>query len=434
VTPPATPGAALPWRRNFFAVWPSLFAVSTGLMAVIPMLPPYIEERFAIEDPVLVRRWAGVIYAAGPLASALVGPLWGALGDRVGRKIMVVRAVIAITVVMALMPLAPSPSWLAVMRLVQGSFAGYVAPAIALVSAGVPAGEQGKVLARLQIGLALGLLAGPPLGAEVAAWFGRSSVFYFTSAMSAAGLLPLLFFARDDRTTMAARSERSLIRAMGGDFGYLARNRVFATLLLLVFLLRFGVNMLEPYLALWVRELGPLPWFTAHSRDLGHALDRTTGAAFTILAVAQIVVAPVWGRLADRKGPLRCLIVVSLALSAVLSATAFVRTIEQFLPLRCVAAVFMAGSMTLTYAAVSKRVEPARRSLAFAMVQSGTQFGLSLGPVTGGFIAQGAGVRTLFLFAGAVLFVTGVSMWFIRGLPVRAAAIPARPVPDTESG
>jgi MFS family permease len=258
-------------------------------------------------------------------------------------------------------------------------------------------------------------------------------VFYFTSAMSLAGLLPILFFARDDRTTMAARAEGSLTRALGRDFGYLARNRVFATLLLLIFLLRFGVNMLEPYLALWVRELGPLPWVAAHSRDQGHALDRTTGLAFTILAVAQIVVAPIWGRLADRTGPLRCLIVVSLSLSAMLGATAFAASIEQFLGLRCVAAVFMAGSMTLTYAAVSKRVEPARRSLAFAMVQSGTQFGLSLGPVTGGFIAQGAGVRTLFLFASGVLLVTGTCMWFMRRLPVRSAPEQARPVPESES-
>ena len=30
------------WQRNFLAVWPSMFATSTGLMAVIPMLPLFL--------------------------------------------------------------------------------------------------------------------------------------------------------------------------------------------------------------------------------------------------------------------------------------------------------------------------------------------------------------------------------------------------------
>ena len=46
-------------RRNFLAVWPSLFVVSMGLMAFVPMLPLYIAERFGIQDPGGQRRWAG---------------------------------------------------------------------------------------------------------------------------------------------------------------------------------------------------------------------------------------------------------------------------------------------------------------------------------------------------------------------------------------
>ena len=106
--------------RNLFAIWPCMFTMSMGLMAVIPMLPLYIEERFGLTDPQAVRTWTGIIYGAAPLTAALFGPIWGALGDRVGRKPMVLRAAFAVAVAMALMPLAPTPGWLAGLRVLQG--------------------------------------------------------------------------------------------------------------------------------------------------------------------------------------------------------------------------------------------------------------------------------------------------------------------------
>ena len=424
------------WQRNFLAIWPGLFAVSTGVSAVLPGLPLYMEESFGIRDREAIRTWSALVFGAGPFCAAVMGPIWGSIGDRLGRKAMVLRSILAIAVLNALMPFAPSPMWLMVLRAVQGVFAGYVAPGIAMVSAGVPPGRQGRVIAWLQVALASGLLAGPPLAAEVAEYLGRAWVFWFTAVVSGLAALPVLVLAREDRSTLAGGPrDQGLVRGFFTDLRYLAENRLLAALLVLLLVMRLGQNMIEPMLALWVRELGPLPFVLSDARDREHAIDRTVALAYTILAVAQIVCTPLWGRLSDRTGPLRCLAAASLGLGGALLATGYVRSIEGYLLLRGAAALFMAGVMTLAYAAASRRVPPGRRSLAFALVQSCIQFGLSLGPVLGaalvpidGSRAGDSGVRGLFAVAATCLLVAGVGMVLLRLLPARYhadAAVPA---------
>src|SRR5690606_9107275 len=196
--------AAPVWRRNFFAVWPSLFLVSLGLMMVIPTLPIYVEEKCGITDPDAVRVWAGLIYAVGPFTAAFAGPLWGALGDRTGRKAMVVRSSLAIAVCMALLPLATSPEWMLAVRAVQGAFAGYVAPAIALVAADVPAERHGRTIGRLQVALATGTLAGPAVGQVVVEHFGRDAGFWGGGLFALVGALAVAVLAREDRSRLPA--------------------------------------------------------------------------------------------------------------------------------------------------------------------------------------------------------------------------------------
>lgn len=411
-----------PWQRNFWAIWPGLFSVSAGLSAVLPGLPLYIEESFGIRDRDAIRYWTSLVFGAGPFFAGLMGPFWGSLGDRVGRRVMVLRSVFAIAIVNTLMPFATSPFWLFALRALQGVFAGYVAPAIAMVLVAAPPERNGRIIARLQVALAVGLLAGPPIAAEIAEGFGRRAVFWFCAGASVLATLPVLFVAREPARQGLARA--SLWRGFLTDLHSLGAHRLFLILLPLLLVMRLGQNMVEPVIALFVRELGPLEWIAERSRDAEHAIDRTTAVCYTILAVAQILFTPLWGRLGDRFGPLRCLAAASLGLGGVLAVTTGVTGIGPYLALRCLAALFMSGVMTLAYAAASKRVPERRRSLAFALVQSCIQFGLSLGPLLGqAFVPidpaspRDSGVRGLFTVAAVCLLVAGVGMVLVRFLP-----------------
>ena len=407
-------------RRNFHAVWPSLFATSMGLMAFLPVLALYVQERFGIHDGPELAFWSGAIYAMAPLCAAVAGPFWGGLGDRVGKKPMAIRANLAIAATTALMPFAPTPAVLLVMRAVQGVFAGYVAPAMALASQHAPRSEHGLLIARLQVAMAAGSFLGPFVGSVATLFWGRSSLFWLTSALSALAALRLHLCATEvppppGASTFLRTFARSSIELLG--------NRVFAWLLLLVLVLRFGQNMLEPFVSLFVRELGPQQWLASWSSTPAFALDLTVGASFGVLAVTQVAFTTSWGRLADRFGPLRCLAVIGLTLGALLFATAHVATIDGFLLLRTGAAAVMAGSMTLAYAAASKRVADEHRTLAFSMIQSCMQLGFSGGPMLGAWIAVVDDVRVdfrrPFVAAAALCFAAGIGMLLLRRLTVR---------------
>lgn len=396
---------------NFLAVWPSLFAVSLGLMAVVPTLGLFLEDRFGLRGEEL-QTWTGWTFAAAPLTAAMFGPLWGILGDRLGRKVMLVRASLAIGLASALVPLAPSPGWVVVCRVLQGAFAGFIAPALALGLTGVPRARQGHALGRMQLALALGLLVGPAVGGEIAATWGRAAVFYFTSVLSVAAALPVILFAKEDLTQLV--TDRGQRPPFWRDLRELMGSRVFVVLLMFIFLLRFGQHMVEPYIALWVTELGAHPLVAALVDDPDHAIERTIALAFGVLALGQLLCTTWWGRMADWFGPLRCLAAVGVSLSILFFATAVMDDIESFMWLRCIAAVFTAGSMTLAYAAVSCRVRPECRTLAFSLVQSGIQFGLSLGPVVGDLFAGGWGMRGLYGAGGVCLAVAGLGMIGLR--------------------
>jgi MFS family permease len=222
--------------------------------------------------------------------------------------------------------------------------------------------------------------------------------------------------ARASRTTTFYRSLRDGVAALLG-------NRAFATLLLLLLVLRLGQNMLEPMLSLFVRELGPQPWIAAWSSSDSLALDRTIAVAFGLLAVGQWFCTPAWGRMADRRGPLRCLILLAFGLSVTQVLMAMVTSIDQFLVLRALLACLMAGSLTLAYSSVSKRVDDGHRTLAFSLVQSCIQLGLAFGPLLGAAVAArdtGTDFRLAFIAAGLLCGAAGAGMLSLRRLEQRA--------------
>ena len=410
-----------PWRKNYLTVWTALFTTSMGLMAFLPVLTIYVGERFGIVDPVELTFWGSVVYGAAPLSAAVAGPLWGALGDRVGKKAMAVRANLAISVTTAFMPLAPSVGMLLFLRMLQGGLAGYVAPAMALVAQDAPPSRQGRTIASLQAAMAMGSGIGPLVGSEITLLYGRHAVLWFTSIATGLAGLVLLRYATETQRPKPTQGV-SFFAEFARACRELLGSRLFVALLLLILGLRLGQNMLEPFVALFVRELGAPAFVEAASASSHEAVERTIGAAFTVLAVAQVAFTPWWGRASDRHGPLRCLAVLALALGLVLCATARVDGIGSFLTLRSLSACFMAGSMTLAYAAVSRRIAQERRTFAFSLVQSCMQFGFAIGPWIGGLVArvgatpERANLRLPFLVAGLLCLCSGVGMLFLRRL------------------
>ncbi len=381
-------------------------------MSFVPTLPIYVRERFPLGEEELAL-WTGLIFGGAPAAAAVLGPVWGVLGDRHGRKAMVLRAFLGIGAVTLLMPLADSPALLLALRILQGSLAGYIAPAMALVTADTPPHRQGEVIGRLQVALGVGMLAGPAIGAEVGVRFGRDGSFWLCGGLAFAAALLVALWTREDRTQLGGAG---LSRFGSALWGFLSGSQVLGVLAV-VFLVRFGQMMSEAFLALRVDEVGAVPPLLEWSSDAAAAIDRTTALMFVLVAIAQILLSPWWGRFGDRFGPLRALGVSSLLLAVGLLGCGLAQEAWVLTAFRCVAAVAMAAGMTLSYAAVQKRIQAGQRSLAFACVQSFMQLGMATGPLVGGVVAgawTATGYGSVFVAAAVSLAAAAVAASLVR--------------------
>ena len=84
----------------------------------------------------------------------------GSLADRYGRKPMMLRASIAMTLTMGGIAFIPSVFWLLVLRLLNGVFSGFVPNSTALIASQVPKDQSGYALGTLSTGVVAGTLMG----------------------------------------------------------------------------------------------------------------------------------------------------------------------------------------------------------------------------------------------------------------------------------
>ena len=104
--------------RNVWALAAIVFVAFVGFQFFSPFLPLYVAE-LGVTDPGRVALWSGALAAVTPAVSGMLGPFFGRLADRFGRKLMLVRSLVAFTVIIAAMGLVTSVEQLFAARLLQ---------------------------------------------------------------------------------------------------------------------------------------------------------------------------------------------------------------------------------------------------------------------------------------------------------------------------
>jgi DHA1 family multidrug resistance protein-like MFS transporter len=382
------------WRRTYWAVWTANLITAIGMMSFLPFFPAHLEG-LGLEDRAAVATWAGVLYGAAPLSAALMSPLWGSLGDRYGRRLMVLRAMLAIALFVGLMAFARTPLELLLLRLLQGTFSGFVAPSITLVSVAAPPERQGRVSGSLQTAMAAGAIAGPALGGLLATTFGLRQVFLFVAAASVASALLVLVFAREPERAPRAAEEggaAGLAAALGRDVLVVLQSRELRAAIAVVFAIQLGLGATNPLLERHVRDLvGP-----------GEAAVAATGALFSAMALVNLPAMPLWGRWGDRVGHRAALGRSALGSALGLALHALAPSYGFLLGARLLLGASMAGSMPCAYGLAAAEIESARRGSAIGAVFSARTLAIAVSAMLGGWLSRFVGVRGLFV-VGALL-------------------------------
>jgi DHA1 family multidrug resistance protein-like MFS transporter len=181
-----------PWQRDQYVVILTVALAHIAFDLTQPFIPLYVRE-LGVTDIADAAFWSGIIVGLGPLGSGLMGPVWGAMADRVGRKPMVLRAMIMIGIMQVAIAFAPDVYWLLGLRVVMGLFAGFTPMVMALAISVSPREKMAQAIGMVQAATFLPLAIGPTIGGMISDACGLRTNFILTGILL---LIPtaLLFF------------------------------------------------------------------------------------------------------------------------------------------------------------------------------------------------------------------------------------------------
>ncbi len=184
------------WRRTLYTLLFTQFIAVTGFSFITPFIPYYVQE-LGITDIKAAGLWAGLVTSAQAVSMAFMAPVWGALSDRYGRKVMVMRATFAGSVVMtfrALQLVLTSRALLALFlsRILLRMGSGALGPVLPLfVQTLLPATARVATVTSVISGVsALGSAAGAPLVGRWGDRFGHRRLLLISSVAAALCFAP----------------------------------------------------------------------------------------------------------------------------------------------------------------------------------------------------------------------------------------------------
>lgn len=384
------------WRRNLYVLWGTQFLAMLGMNLVVPFLPFYIRE-LGVTDPDDLARFSGLAFSGPFFLSLVFTPIWGILGDRYGRKAMVVRALFGLGLAQVFVGLSQNVWQLFASRVIQGAISGFVPSALALVSTSAPRERTGYALGVLQSSSAAGMVLGPFIGGVLADFFGFRAIFFITAALCFAGAAVVITQVEDVEKGNPGAGMFSVFDNLRLMLTH-RRLRVVAFLFVSV---QISVLMVEPLFALFIEG------FRSDTRYL----STLAGGVFSIDGLFMVVSAPWWGRWNDRRG-YRASLPAALAVTGVCYAGhVLVGDLLQLSALRAFLGFARGGVLPALYSITSFASPPERRGGMMAIASSLTVLGNLVGPLAGGLIGGRFGLASVFLANSILLLGAGLLSW-----------------------
>lgn len=397
--------------RNLRLLWAGQFINTAGLMMLVPIMPFYI-ERMGVTGTVAVQSWAGAAIAAPALALVVATPLWGKLGDRIGRKWMVVRALAGLAAAMVVMATASTPLALVAGRLLQGVLGGVVEAAAGFASANGAKGKRGATLGKSFGATAAGSLIGPIAGGSLVSSGDLGVLMLVIAALAALLAIGCVAGLREPPRPCPVAREGP--HTEGTEVRGKRRAPLTASLAVAAAAVYLGVYGLIPVFAQYTQTLVSVP--SSAGLWVGVAQSLTWGA--TLLA------SPWWGRHNDNTArPLRGFAFAAAGCGLAIAAQALPLGIFPILGLRLVqGACFAALAQSLFFHA-SSTASADRAGGAVGTANSFLLAGQSIGPLLAGPLVSALPIP-------AVVTLLGVSCLLAAALAARAASHEARPAEE----
>lgn len=375
------------WKNNLLVCTLGAFTTVFAMTLMLPFLPVYVEELGVVGHTKVVQ-WSGIAFSATFFAAGLVAPLWGYLGDKYGRKSMLVRASLGMAIVMSLMGLATNIWQLVFLRLLAGLAGGYSSGATILIAIQTPKARSAWALGVLASGVMAGNLMGPLIGGIMPPLIGIRPTFWGAGILIFLSFLLTAFYVKENHTVALPAGKKKVMHESS-----LVNHRVVFTMLITAFLLMFANMSIEPIITVYVDKL----------ENNGLSTTFIAGLVMSAAALGSILSAAQLGKLADRIGHEKVISCALLVSGLLLIPQAFVTQGWQLIVLRFLMGLALGGLIPCITAVIKKNVNDDNAGKILGFSVSAQFCGQVVGPLMGGFIGGYQGLSPVFLYTSLVM-------------------------------
>ena len=392
-TPPN--GAAGSMKQTVWIMFFAQMISMIGFSSIFPFLPLYVHELGTVTS-LSEELCAGLVYSGQAFTMMIASPIWGALADRWGRKIMVERAMFGGAVVLTLMAFVRSAEELVALRMLQGLITGTISAANALVAAAAPRAQVGYAMGLMQAGMGLGLGLGPVIGGTVADAFGYRAAFYITGALLAVAGLVVMFGVQEHFVAPLPASRKQP--------GFLGRWRsmLSAPGIVLIYSLRF-INQMGRIIFIPI-----LPMVVLSLIDNPGQGNSFTGLVIGVSSAAAAIFSVYFGRLGDRVGHRRILIVFFMVCFLLFALQTFVSGAWQLFALQAFYGIALGAIVPAISALLAEQTPSGDEGAVYGLDSSITSGARVIGPMIGVTISVWIGMRAVFGAAALLYLAAGL--------------------------
>ena len=386
------------WKQTVYISLVCVFCTAFGVSQLAPILPLYFHD-LGVQTPEAMSLWSGLATGATYIIVCLAAPFWGRVADKKGRKITLIRSSFGMALCNVLIAFQTTPEGVVLIRLIQGLVSGFYSASITLIASESPIERTGWALGLLASANLAGSLIGPLLGGYIADTVGiRNDFIIVGTLMGLAGVLATIFI--HENYVPQPNPEKLSIRKLKEQIPEF--NSIVA-LCVASFIYAICIMSLQPVISVYIKGIVP-----SDTENLAFI----AGAVFSAMGIAQLMSSSPLGKLVDKIGP-RKVLVVSLIYVGILNIPqAYVSDVYQLAIIRFLQGFGLGGMLPALNTYLSSKTPREFTGQVFSYNQSCLFFGYFLGSVGGASLMAWLGFTTLFWVSGGLFIISALWIGF----------------------
>ena len=382
------------WKRTVYISLLCVFCTSFGVSQLAPILPLYFHD-LGVKTPEAMSLWSGLATGATYLIVCLAAPFWGRVADKKGRKITLIRSSFGMALCNLLLAFQTTPEGVVLIRLVQGLVSGFYTATITLIASETPLERTGWALGLLASANLTGSLIGPLIGGYLADIIGIRNDFILVGIlMSIAGVLATVFIhenyqpkANVEKLTLSKLKEK------------IPEFNSIVALCIASFIYAICIMSLQPVISIYIK--GIVPSNTGNVAFIA-------GAVFSAMGIAQLISSSPLGKLVDKIGPRKVLMVSLIYVGILNIPQAYVSDVYQLAIIRFLQGFGLGGMLPALNTYLSSKTPREFTGQVFSYNQSSLFLGYFLGSIGGASLMAWLGFTTLFWASGGLFIVSAL--------------------------